>query len=208
MQPPQLIDKHRLEALADGVYAIALTLLVLELKLPALGTASNEALVQALLALLPKALVWLLSFWVMTVFWLGQQRALRMYEVLDHRAMQVELVQLACISLLPFSTSLMGEHGDLAASAFIYALHLAALAFLSLLRVQRVARHLPLRSAAFDAWLVRQHVVRARITLACALLATALAYWLPGWNMLAMLLLLPLNRMAMKLVSPHDDGNT
>ena len=72
--PP--ISKARLEALSDGIYAVVLTLLVLELKLPPLPEASGSALNAALLALLPKGLVWMLSFWVAALFWLAQGRVL------------------------------------------------------------------------------------------------------------------------------------
>jgi uncharacterized membrane protein len=59
--PPGDIGKQRIEALSDGLYAIALTLLVLELKLPSLGHgASNADLLHALRELMPKLLTWFL----------------------------------------------------------------------------------------------------------------------------------------------------
>lgn len=66
---PGDIGKQRIEALSDGLYAITLTLLVLDLKLPSLGAAAavNADLLHALRELLPKVLTWLLSFWVMAV---------------------------------------------------------------------------------------------------------------------------------------------
>ena len=87
--PP--ISKARLEALSDGIYAVVLTLLVLELKLPPLPEASGSALNAALLALLPKGLVWMLSFWVAALFWLAQGRVLRQSGEPDRLALLIEL---------------------------------------------------------------------------------------------------------------------
>lgn len=181
------IAKGRLEALSDGVYAVSLTLLVLELRLPPLAEASDAALNAALVALLPKALVWMLSFWVGALFWLAQSRVLRQCRQLDRPALLTELGQLALIALLPFSSALVGEHGDRVSAALIYSLNLALLASLSLLRVARLVHRPALQSGEYDAAAARNQLGAARMVLACALMAVALAFFVPGWNMLALL---------------------
>ena len=189
MPSSYLVSKQRVEALADGIYAIALTLLVLDLKLPPLnGGATEAALFQALVVLIPKALVWLLSFWVMAMYWLAQQRALRFFAALDSLALRIELFQLALVSLLPFSTALIGEEGHLVASAALYAGHLSLLAFLSLSRVLRLSHNPSLQSQEFNALVIKALIVRASVILGCSLLATGLAFAVPGWNMLALVL--------------------
>ena len=183
-----LISKHRLEALSDGVYAVALTLLALDLKLGVLPQASDEVLGAELSSLVPKALIWLLAFWVAALFWLGQSRALRLYRELDKPAMLIELAQLALITLLPFTSSLMAEHGALGTAALVYSTHLGLLAILSWQRIARVLRNPQLRNAdEFDEPIARLQLVHARVVVICALLTVALAWWLPAWNMLAML---------------------
>ena len=64
---------ERLAALSDGVFAVALTLLVLDLKVPAPDTADLGA---ALIALAPKFLTWIVSFLTLGIFWVGQQTQL------------------------------------------------------------------------------------------------------------------------------------
>ena len=66
---------YRGEALADGIYAVTMTLLVIELKLPdhTLIQGAN-ALAQALSDLLPKVLAWVISFFVLAFFWFGHHR--------------------------------------------------------------------------------------------------------------------------------------
>ena len=67
---------HRSEALADGIYAVAMTLLVIELKLPETPSLHTQAEVsQAIVDLWPKVYAWLMSFFVLAIFWLGHHRA-------------------------------------------------------------------------------------------------------------------------------------
>ena len=188
MTAPQLISKHRLEALSDGIYAVALTLLALDLKLPALSHASNAALGAELEHLVPKALIWLLAFWVAALFWLAQSRALRQYQALDKPAMLIELAQLALITLLPFASSLMAEQGGLGVAALVYSVHLTLLSVLSWQRIAHLLRRPELRSTeAFDLPAAQLQLRRARVVVLCALITVALAWWVPGWNMLAMI---------------------
>lgn len=183
-----LISKTRLEALSEGVYAVALTLLALDLKLGALTGATDATLAAALVELVPRVLIWMLSFWVIVLFWLAQNRGLHLYGALDKRAVEIELAQLALITLLPFTSSLMAEHGSLGTAALVYSTHLALLAALSWQRMARLQRNASIRSAeVYDPAVVTQQVRRARWVTLCALVAVALAWWVPAWNMLAMM---------------------
>lgn len=183
------VTKHRLEALSDGVYAIALTLLVLELKLPDLGHHTTDATLRAaLVALVPKIFAWLLSFAVVALIWIAQQRLYRVADRLDWGLTRIELLMLALISLLPFSTALVGEYGNLVTGSAIYAGHLAALAFTGWMRVQRFIAHPELHAANADPATLLDMRSRSRIFLGCTGASLVLAPFLPGYNMFAMLL--------------------
>ena len=181
------VDKHRMAGLQDGVYSIAMTLLVLELKLPELPAHINDAQMwAALLTLWPKALTWLLSFWVLGVFWMNDVRALAAYATLDRLMARLTLWRLALVSLLPFSTALMGEHGDLVPSSAVYAAHIAALALLNYARFEYMHRdpNLLVSGTRSDIGATRTQAVAP---LAGSLVALGLAFVVPGYNMLALL---------------------
>jgi uncharacterized membrane protein len=181
--------KHRIEALSDGVYAIAMTLLVLELKLPALPQpAGADALAQALVEQTPRVLSWLLSFFVLALFWVGQHRLLALARAVDSAMLRVELLHLALVSLFPFTTALIGEHGLLPAAAVLYAAHLGAMSVLALLRVRYLVVHPALQHAGVDPGVLRELARRAVLLMAASLLAFVLGFWWPAKNMLAMLL--------------------
>lgn len=185
---PGDIGKQRIEALSDGLYAIALTLLVLELKLPPLGEAATNAdLIHALRELMPKVLTWFLSFWVMAVLWLSQVRVYRLVHSLSRRMVRLELTQLACVSLMPFSTALIGEHGSLPLAAVVYAGNMLAVSLTGALRTRELLHQPGVHVHALEAQVIRTLKMRANALPACAAAAVVLGFFYPGWNMLAML---------------------
>ncbi|MDQ6882170.1 MAG: TMEM175 family protein [Pseudomonadota bacterium] len=185
---PGDIGKQRIEALSDGLYAIALTLLVLDLKLPSLGqSATNPDLLQALRELLPKLLTWFLSFSVMSVLWLSQVRVYHLVHSLSRTMVRLELIQLACVSLMPFSTALIGEHGDLPAAAVIYAANMLAITLTGALRTRELLHQPRVHVEKVDPSVLRRLKLRSYVLPGCAATAVVLGFFFPGWNMLAML---------------------
>ncbi len=101
---------ERLAAISDGVFAVAMTLLVLDLHTPeAAHIHSEAALWQAVVALAPRVLVYLMSFLTLGIFWVGQQTQLNHLERSDRNYTWLHLAFLFAVSLMPFSTSLMAE---------------------------------------------------------------------------------------------------
>ena len=101
-------SKARLEALSDGVFAVAMTLLVLDLHVPARDAVRSEPeLLDALRALEPNLLVYGLSFLTLGIFWVGQQTQLNQLARSDRDLTWLHLAFLCAVSLLPFITTLM-----------------------------------------------------------------------------------------------------
>ena len=101
---------QRIEALSDGVFAIALTLLVLDIKVPSIEAKSEEQLLHALTALAPKFLSYFLSFMMMGIFYTGQAAQLSLMEKYDRNLNWNTLFFLLMISLLPFTTAFLSEY--------------------------------------------------------------------------------------------------
>jgi|SRR5215213_5577711 len=101
----------RLFALVDGVYAIALTLLAIELALPeASEHLHGEALLQSILDSWPKILSFLTSFTLIAIFWQGNNRSFHYVRRFDGRFAWLVFLQLLCIAFMPFPTTVLGEH--------------------------------------------------------------------------------------------------
>jgi uncharacterized membrane protein len=107
----KLFTKNRLEALADGVFAIAMTLLVLELGVPLItGTSANAELTQRLLEMWPKFFAYVVSFLVLGVMWINHHLMFHHIKRADNRLVWINILMLMFVALVPFSTSLLGEY--------------------------------------------------------------------------------------------------
>jgi uncharacterized membrane protein len=112
---------NRIEAFSDGVFAIVVTLLVLDLKVPSLrDPQSVSELSHQLVELLPKLLSWLISFIIVCKFWLNHHYILGLARCANYSMVWLNSLFLMCQSFIPFPTALMGEYAanSLAVSLF------------------------------------------------------------------------------------------
>jgi uncharacterized membrane protein len=101
---------ERLAALSDGIFAVAMTLLVLDLRVPASDAVHSERdLWHALLALSPRLLIFLMSVMTLGIFWVGQQTQLNYFARADRNVAWIHIAFLCAVCLIPFSTSLLAE---------------------------------------------------------------------------------------------------
>jgi uncharacterized membrane protein len=101
---------ERLAALSDGIFAVAMTLLVLDLRAPAKEAIHGEhGLWIALGAMAPQAIAYLMSFLTLGIFWLGQQAQLSRFERGSQRLSWTHIAFLFAVTLMPFSTRLLAE---------------------------------------------------------------------------------------------------
>lgn len=102
-------NKDRLAALSDGVFAVALTLLVLDLRPPTAVIGSEHELLGAIVALGPQFLAYLMSFMTLGIFWIGQQTQLNHFDRCDRDLSWIHIGFLLTITLMPFSTALLAH---------------------------------------------------------------------------------------------------
>ncbi len=126
---------QRIEAFSDGVFSIAITLLVLELQLPAPHTTNALSLAGELRNLWPAYLGYVMSFIMIGIYWANHHYIFRLYRHTDHIFNLLNLFFLMCISFLPFPAAVLSQrfsHSSEAQTAvFFYAfgLFLPALGF-------------------------------------------------------------------------------
>jgi uncharacterized membrane protein len=114
------MSKTRFEAFSDGVFAFAITLLVLGFTLPATRLLTNHELTQSLLAMWPNALAYALSFMVIGIMWQNHQALFRLVERIDRTTVFWNLLLLGGTAFIPFATSALGQYYMLPAAAFLY----------------------------------------------------------------------------------------
>jgi uncharacterized membrane protein len=101
-------ETARIETFSDGVFAIAITLLVLEIRVPEVG--EDESLLEALVELWPSYLGYGISFLVLGTVWANHHNRFRYIVRSDHVLLFINLVFLMCNAFIPFSTALLAEY--------------------------------------------------------------------------------------------------
>jgi uncharacterized membrane protein len=172
MSNTHLLGKGRIEALTDGIFAVAMTILVLDVRLPIEAAALDGAgLREALIALVPKFESYVVSFIVLCVFWLGHHRLMHQLKEVDHAFLWLNLLFILFITFVPFATSLMGAYRDLDDVALVYGVNLAAILGVQCLMWRRAL--LRLREGPAAGSVAIWQVVRNRYLLAFGVVTLA-----------------------------------
>ena len=119
---------ERIAALSDGVFAFAMTLMVLEIRIPQPSSVHTDRdLWLALMALGPKCLTYLVSFMTLGIFWVGQQTQFNHFARSDRNLSWIHIAFLAAVAMTPFSTLLLGQFITLRLALVVYWLNILAL---------------------------------------------------------------------------------
>lgn len=181
----------RLEALSDGIFAVAMTILILDLRVPAVEAVHSEHdLWLAIVALAPRVLMYLMSFLTLGIFWVGQQTQLNQMARSDRNFAWIHLGFLFAVVLLPFSTMLLAEFMVFRIALVVYWLNLLLLgvtlylswgyALRARLIDSQVAPEIP-------AAICRRIVIGQSLYALGALLSVVSTYWSIGFIVLVQL---------------------
>ena len=119
-------DRDRIVNLSDGVFAIAITLLILDIRVPDIPEKMVASqLPGALVSLWPNYLGYFLSFVGISVFWVVHHSIFRSIRAYDRALLYLNFLFLMVVAFVPFPTSLLGEYGDHQLPVAIYAATLA-----------------------------------------------------------------------------------
>jgi uncharacterized membrane protein len=119
---------RRLAALSDGIFGVGMTLLVLDLRTPALEVIHSERdLWPRSSSVLPQLVMYMMSFMTLGIFWVGQQTQLNHLERSDRHLTWINLGFLFAVTLLPFSTKLLAEFYAYRAALLVYWLNIVLL---------------------------------------------------------------------------------
>jgi uncharacterized membrane protein len=177
------ISKTRLDALADAMFGVAMTLLVIDIRLPeSFDPKSGAELLAAIGELQSKFIVYVITFFVVGMRWLGNSKLAAREETVTAQFARWTLLHLFLITCLPFSTMLIGRYDDLAPAVWIYGANMGVAALIAI-RLNKIAER--------ENWYTEglQDGTRALwLLFASALLSIAVSFYNPNWAMFAYLL--------------------
>jgi uncharacterized membrane protein len=129
--PTNPISPSRLISFSDGIFAIAITLLVFNLKVPALHQGTiQRTLQQAVIAMIPQFLTYIITFLLIAVFWSIHHHMMNHIHHVDNYFIWLNMAYLLGVSFLPFPTTLLGTYPDERFSLIFY---ICSMSFVGLL---------------------------------------------------------------------------
>ncbi len=162
----------RLMTLADGIFAIVMTLLVFEMRVP--ETAAD--LSGELRDLVPSFLSFIISFVILGIYWVGHHAQFQFITQSDQNLMWLNILFLMCISLVPFSAGMLGRHGDEQLGVVVYGANLIVVALSHCAMWYYATRKHRLVAADLDASLIRLGIRLSLIPIVLYLLAIGLSF--------------------------------
>ena len=129
--PIPLIPTNRLETLADGIFAIAMTLLVLGIEVPNLPINITSSIIMeyVLYTLIPQIAIYILSFVLLASFWMTHH-IFFIIKRTDAKLLWINIFWLMSIAIVPFSTALVGKYGGFQLSQIIFDINMLIIGIL------------------------------------------------------------------------------
>jgi uncharacterized membrane protein len=195
----QLSSTSRLEAFSDGVIAVIITIMVLELKVP------PQRGLSGLLSILPTLAVYFISFSFTAIYWVNHHHLVHRIEQSDQRVLYANLGFLFCLSLLPFFTSYVLVKESDSFSIALYAASMVVTGFSFLLLRLAIERRMRITGTfdPQDAALQRKHL----LSLGLYGLAMPLAYYRPSLALADIALVTLIWIVPTAGTKPHEEDN-
>ena len=163
---------------SDAVFAIAITLLVLDVRMPVIdSTMLQPPLAHQLPGLLPNLFAFSLSFVVIGGYWVAHHRLFKFVDRADTRLVWINLLVLFCVVLLPLPTQIVADYGDTTLGVLVYA-GAMVMTGLSILALSVYAYRAHLMTPTVD---IRLSVIKSSITPGVFASSMVVALWSPVW---------------------------
>jgi uncharacterized membrane protein len=196
MTSPEVDGEERIEdvpdrliTLSDGIYAIAMTLLVLDINVP--GGLDSARFHAAIAAVWPKLAAYAWSFYILTTFWRDHRRVFLRVRRIDPTLLRLTAGSLGAAALLPFTTSLLAEYSRQAVAVALYAGNILAIVSLHMALVLTLWRRRHLQAHQISDEVGRSVIQHLSVTAAVFALSIPVAFVSPLAGLCCWILLIP-----------------
>jgi uncharacterized membrane protein len=186
------VSKNRLEALVDGIFAFAMTLLVTGLVIPHISkTEAETKLALSVAEMRSEFISFLVAFFVLASFWVRHNRHFQYVRRIDSGIMRVTLFILACVVLMPFTTNISGDYSLARFAVDLFHVNMFSLGLFFLIHWWYLTTHPDVTSAAISSRDASAGMYGSLITPVISVLGFALSFVSPSWSMATYLLIIP-----------------
>jgi len=195
--PRETLSKSRLEALSDGIFAFAMTLLVLSLTVPMVSQAEAPLVLPGQLAdVLPEFILFVIAFFILSGYWLSHHRIFGPVRYVDNWVIRINFLVLFFVVLIPFTTSVSGDYSNVLEAVLIFHVNLL-IGSLMLTLLWVYIYHNFAKLSLEEPEPFRMGLSRGVIIPAVCLLAIGISFWSPQnsmWSYLLIPILISLSR--------------
>jgi uncharacterized membrane protein len=197
------ISKNRLETLVDGIFAIAMTLLVLGINPPKpQETLAPTVLSGMIYDLVPQVFLFVVAFLVLALFWLGHHRQFHFVHLVDPPLLWINILILISIVFVPFSTDIAGDYPFVLSAVLLFHANMLIAGLLFAIQWRHISRHEHLCEPVPEGKIVRQRFLRSSLVPAVAVIAVVIAMVSPPLSLLTYLVLPGGTYMLRQIPSP------
>jgi len=178
------LSTHRIEALSDGIFAFAMTLLVLTLTIPdALSQSTNISLQTLLSGQVHKFINYFFSFLVLAIFWVVHHQQFHWIRRADFKLLWINIIILMLVALVPFSTDIAGDFAGKVTAEVFFAGNIMALGLLFLVNWAYATRNHQLIDSSMDRRIIIRGFEQNAIITVISGVAIILSFFIPAWSL-------------------------
>ena len=199
------MKSQRLEQLSDGIFAIVMTILVFELKIPAIASlASNEELKMALINMSPIFLSYILAFSTLFTYWRAHHFFISVYaKNVDLTLTNINALFFMLVSLIPFSASLLGSKSDLELPIILFSVNVIFIGLMLFIMRNYVFRSPHIKNIEVSNAEITRGTIRMMVPVVFAIIAIPLCFFskIGALSLLTVAILFNFSRLTTHLFS-------
>jgi uncharacterized membrane protein len=197
------ISKNRLETLVDGIFAIAMTLLVLGINPPKpLEALAPAVLFGMIYNLIPQIFLFVVAFLVIALFWLSHHRQFHFVHKVDPPLVWINILLLIAIVFVPFSTDVAGDYPGVLSAVLLFHANMLLVGLLFAVQWRHICHHEHLCEPVPEEKIIRNWFLRLSLVPVIALIAGVIAIVNPPLSLLTYIVLPIGNYLLRQVPSP------
>jgi len=184
------ISKIRLETMVDGIFAIAMTLLVLGINPPKPAESQAQAALPGMIFdLIPEILIFIAAFLILASFWLNHHRHFHFIRSVDSRLLWINIFLLISIVFIPFSTDIAGDYPDVRIAVLLFHINILIVGLLFAYQVSYITKSVNLCDPDTDRNFLQSHYFRSMLIPGVSFVAVIISFVNPSISLMVYLVI-------------------
>jgi uncharacterized membrane protein len=184
------ISKDRLETMVDGIFAIAMTLLILGIDPPKPPVSQAQILLPGqIFNLVPQVFIFIAAFFIIASFWLSHHRQFHFVRTVDPHLLWINIILLISIVFIPFSTDLAGDYPDVWIAVLLFHINILIVGLLFVYHIHYISKSGHLCDPEADKNFLQLHLSQSLMIPGVAFIAAIVSFVIPSGSLLVYLVI-------------------